>query len=73
MRYKQRKERRSGLTFFLPLPPLVFSPGLASDATSRISRVMNDFVVAGRKNDALAFTLDPAFFSLENAAAKIWW
>jgi hypothetical protein len=27
---------------------------------------MNDFVVAGRKNDVLAFTLVPAFFSLEN-------
>ncbi len=55
-----------GAQVLSPLPPLVFSPGLASDATSRISRVMNDFVAAGRKNDALAFTPVPAFFSLEN-------
>jgi hypothetical protein len=32
---------------------------------------MNDFVVAGRKNDVLAFTLVPAFFSLENNLTHI--
>ena len=63
----QKTERTMiGAHVLSPLPPLVFSPGLASDAASRLSRVRNDFVVAGRKNDALAFTLVPAFFSLEN-------
>jgi hypothetical protein len=31
---------------------------------------MNDFVVAGRKDNVLAFTLVPAFFSLENYYAR---
>jgi hypothetical protein len=31
---------------------------------------MNDFVVAGRKDNVLAFTLVPAFFSLENYYAQ---